>query len=139
MNYSIMCYRYQILPNIEKTVIGNRKVSWFLGFSVSQCLGSLVAWFLGFGVSKFLSFIDSKNCNVFKRDWFHIAKIVFHIFIDIDLISKIFKILLDGSSGFVGARLFQKCQRLGFPNFEIYKNTLCLKMFQGSIIPKSQK
>ena len=32
---------------------------------------------------------------------------------DIDPISKLFKILLDGSSGCFGARLFQKCPKHG--------------------------
>ena len=34
---------------------------------------------------------------------------------DVDLISKILKILLDRPSEFSGARLFQKCQFVGFP------------------------
>ena len=67
---------------------------WFL---VSWCLGFLVSWFRSFLVSKFLGFKASK-----------IYKIICSCFLeDTDPISKIFKILLNGSSGLVGARLFQ--------------------------------
>ena len=48
---------------------------------------------------------------------------------DIDPISKIFKIILDRSSGFVGARLFPNCQTLGFPNIRRFTNTI----FSGSV------
>ena len=34
--------------------------------------------------------------------------------VDIDPIFQMFKILLDGSSGFFGDRLFEKCQHFGF-------------------------
>ena len=43
---------------------------------------------------------------------------------DIDPTAKIFKMLLDGSSSFVGARLFQNWHFVGSQNFEIYKNNL---------------
>ena len=41
---------------------------------------------------------------------------------EIDPISNIFNILLDGSSGLLGARLFENYQHLDFRNFEIYNN-----------------
>ena len=44
--------------------------------------------------------------------------------IDMKYISKIWEILLDGSSSFSGARLFEKCQHFGSPN-------MFLKMFKG--------
>ena len=54
--------------------------------------GFIVLWFYAFLVSWFQSF----------------TKFPFHAFlIDIDLITKIFKFLLDGYSSSVGARLFQ--------------------------------
>ena len=50
---------------------------------------------------------------------------------DLDLISKIFKMLFDGSSGFVGARLFEHCRNVGFPKNDICKNIWlkCSKKF----------
>ena len=83
-------------------------VSWFQRFLFSWFHSFLVSWLLGFEVSWFLGFKVSNICHFFP----------FHVFlIDIDLISKIFKISLDVSSGFFGARIFENCQRLGFPNF----------------------
>ena len=61
--------------------------------------GFLVAWFFGFLVSK----IEQFPIACFLED--------------IDLIFQIFVILLDGSSSFPGARLFQNCQSIGFPQF----------------------
>ena len=71
-------------------------VSWF---SVSWFLGFVVSWFLGSLVSKFQGF----------------TKFPFRVFDEIDLISKLFKILLQGSSGFPGALLFENRQAIGFP------------------------
>ena len=69
-------------------------------------------WFLGFLVSEFLGFLVSKiqpSFNVFKRYLVHITQFPFHVvfLIDIDLISKIFKILLNGTSGIPNACLFE--------------------------------
>ena len=54
--------------------------------------------------------------------WCHITKFSFHVFwVDIDLISKILKILLDGLDHFP-ARVFSKIDKsLEFPNFESYR------------------
>ena len=41
----------------------------------------------------------------------------FMFLIDIDLIAKIFKSLVDGSLGFCGVRLFENFQMLDFPTF----------------------
>ena len=69
------------------------KVSWFLSF-----------WFLGFW---FLGFLVSANLLCVQKICVTYYQIFISCFlIDIDLISKISKILLDGSVGFVGARLF---------------------------------
>ena len=57
---------------------------WFLGFTDTWFLGFKLSWFLGFGISK-------TNVHVM-------------FLIDIDLIFKIFKMLLNGSSGFFSAR-----------------------------------
>ena len=64
-------------------------VSWFLGFKVSWFIGLLISWFLvswfqSFLASKFQSFKDLQNSH-------------FVFSIDIAFISKVFKILLDGS------------------------------------------
>ena len=67
-------------------------------------------------VSKF-----QKSLNVFETDLVHITKIAISCFlIDIDLISKILKILLDGSSGYFGARLFELLENMDFRNIESY-------------------
>ena len=77
------------------------------GFLVSWLFGSLVFGFLVSWFEKTLMF--SKDiCDM-------LPNFNFMILIDIDPISKIFKIVLDGSSGLLGARLFQKCQFGGFP------------------------
>ena len=65
----------------------------FLGF---EFLGFLVSWPLGFKVSK--TYQIAISCFLE----------------DIDLISNIFKTLLDGSPGFVGARLVQHFQTFEF-------------------------
>ena len=71
----------------------------------------LVSWFLGF---RFLGFLVSKIHN-FKKTFVPYYQNVMSCFlIDIGLISKNFKILLDGSSGLFGACLFEKSQHVGF-------------------------
>ena len=71
-----------------------RKVSWFLGF-----LG------LGFLVAKNTT---KKNTPCFLED--------------IDLISRIFKISLDGSAGFPAPAFSDIVNFMGFQSFEIFKN-----------------
>ena len=72
---------------------------------------------------RFLGFKEA--FNVFKRYWYRNTSFsISCFFIDIELISKIFKIVLDGSPGFVGARLFEKCKILDFRKSEIYKNNI---------------
>ena len=67
---------------------------------------------------------------MFLNDCWSILQNVHFVFlIDIDLIFKIFKILMDGSSSFFGARPFQHCHKLGLPNNEIV-NTLFSKIFK---------
>ena len=96
--------------------------SWFVGFLVSWCFGFLVSRIFGFLASKFESFLVSK----FQR----FNEFPFHVFLDLDPVSNIFKGLLDGSAGLCGAHLFEDCQKYGVPQFEIYRNTTCL-IFQG--------
>ena len=91
-------------------------VSWFLGF---WCL---VFWFLGFLVSRFLGFLVSKIISflVSKFQRFNetiLPNFRFMFLIDVDLIPKIYKIVLGGSSSLFGARLFQNLQNVGFPTF----------------------
>ena len=71
-----------------------------------------------------------ENISMFPKDIWSILQ-NFHcmFFIDIDLISNIFKILWDGSSDCFGSRLFQEWQQLDFQDCEIYKNNMFLKCF----------
>ena len=78
-------------------------VSLFIGF-----FGSKLLVFVWFFVSWFLGFKDLTNFPVVFQE-------------EIDPISKIFKILLHGSSGFVGARLFQHRQSFEFPKLRFIK------------------
>ena len=76
-----------MIPLLENKICS---ISWLLGsrfpvFLVSKTLGVLVSNFLGFKIAKFQRFNDP----ILKK--FH-----FMFFIDIDLISKIIKNLLDG-------------------------------------------
>ena len=80
----------------------------FLGFLV---FGLFVSWFQSFLVPNCLSFEDLPH--------FH-----FMLLINIDPIFKIFKICVDGSSSFVGARLFQKLEH---QNSEVYKHNISKK------------
>ena len=57
-----------------------------------------------------------------KDIWYILLNFHFMFLIDIDLISKKFKILLDGSSGFCRHPPFRELSTMDFLNFEIYKN-----------------
>ena len=132
-------------PNEPVSVNLGFSVSWFLGFKDSWFLGFLVSWFLGFLVSWFLGvwflgfvffgflvswFMASwfLGFEVSKFQRFEIIQCFWRMLVpyyqismscflvDDDLISKLFKIVLDGSSGFVGACLFENCQHFGCPN-----------------------
>ena len=61
-------------------------------------------WFIGF-----------KNPYIFKNTCYMLANFDFVLLIDIDLISMILEISLNGSSSFFGACLFEHCQHFGFP------------------------
>ena len=80
--------------------------SKFLGFLFLKfhgpdfrLLGTKVVWFIGLKVSK----IYQISISCFQEG--------------IDLVSKISEILLDGSSGLFGARLFSSLQNCGFSTF----------------------
>ena len=80
-------------------------VLWFYSCKVVCVLGFLVFWFLGFLVSK--------------------KQIPISCFLKaIDPTSHIFDILFNGYSFCVGVGLFQNCQNVGFPPFEIYGNKI---------------
>ena len=89
----LRCWGFPYLKRFFGFLVFCSLVYWFVGFLVSWFLGFKVYWFLGFKTSKFQGFNDPILPNV-----------PFMFLIDIDLISK-FKILLDGSSRFIGARL----------------------------------
>ena len=76
---------------------GSRYIAGSWGFSTWKAYWFLGLWFLGSNFSKiYQSFI-----SCFLKDT--------------GPISKIFKILLGGSAGLFGARLFEKCQTFGVP------------------------
>ena len=67
------------------------------------------------------SFMFSKICVTYYQiptSWF---------LIDIDFISMILEILLDGPSSFFGARLFGNCQHFGLPIFVMYIDNIFQK------------
>ena len=88
---------------------------WFYDFMVLWLYSFVILWFYGFII---LYFIVLWFCG-FKFSWFQeVATFPSHAFLtNIGLIAKIFEILLNGSSGFVGARLFEHCQNFGLPTF----------------------
>ena len=89
-----------------------------LGKCVSGFLRVMVSWFLGFLVSKFLIVKDSKIPSCFRKILVPYYRISISFFlVDIGLISKIFKILLDGSSGLFVARLLEICPNSAVPKF----------------------
>ena len=112
--------------------VGEFLVSWFIGFLVSWflsflVLGFLLCWFLGVLASCFLVYwiwVSWFVCSRLLLSWFP-SSIISSIgqmsiscsLTDIDLISKISKNWLDGSSGFVGARLLPNRQFVGFLKF----------------------
>ena len=90
---------------------GSRYVEGCPGFSylqIKKLLVLLVSWLLGFKIS-FMFLCFQKRFVT----WHQVSISCF--LMDIDLISKILKILLDGPSGFFGAHLFQTCHILGIP------------------------
>ena len=108
-------------------------VSWLLGFLVYWCLGVLVLWFCGFMVYGFMvlwfcffvilwfyGFIVLWFCDfmVFKNYKISIPCVQEGI----HPISKVSKILLDGSSGFAAPAFSQIDKHIGFPTFQNYKN-----------------
>ena len=82
----------------------HEKVEGVLGFLVSWSQEFLVfkaSWFQSFLFSWFRSFKDLSSIPCFLED--------------LDPTSKIFKNLLNGPAGFVGARLFFNFQNIEFP------------------------
>ena len=87
--------------------------------------GFLVSWFPGFKVSKFHGF---KNLQCFQKlfvIYFQIS--ISCLLVDIDLISQIFKHLLDGSAFFVGTSPFENCRTNGIRFFGSYEPRCLLK------------
>ena len=80
--------------------------------------------FLVFG----FGFLVSKNVLCFQNIFVTYYQMSISCFlIDMKYISKILEILLDGSSSFVGARLFEKCQNVGCQKFSDMKNNMFLR------------
>ena len=112
-------------------------VSWFL---VCFCL--LVSWFLTFFVlvSKFLGFrcfcffaskLLSSKVSKFQKTlvlYYHMSMSCF--LEDTGPISKVFKNLLDGSSGFPGARLFRFVRKSRNQNLKC-SHIIFFEMIQG--------
>ena len=86
--------------------VDNKTASWFQGLLASWFQRLLASWFQNLLVSKFQSFNDT----ILPK--FHCMFLM-----DIDPISKSSKISLDGSSGFIGARLFPNRQPFECPTF----------------------
>ena len=67
----------------------------------------------------FLWLLDFKDSTILECFWMTFGpyhQVCISCFLrDIDPISKIFNILLNGSSSFPGARFFHTCQQVGFP------------------------
>ena len=102
-------------------------------FSLEKCLGLLCRSVLLLLFACLFGFLVSKNYKIsipcFQED--------------LDPISKILRISLNGSSSFFGVRLFQKCQIMyfrSFESFEIYKINICKSISivgaQGSTNPE---
>ena len=112
----------------ETTRTLNFKVSIrFLGFLIFGFLFVLVSclfvsWFQRLLVSWFLGFINS--VMFLKNTWSVLPNCHFMFLIDIDLVSKISKFRLHGSSSFPGAHSFQNCQNIYFWNSEVYTNAI---------------
>ena len=87
------------------------EVVYFGGSLVSRLLGFKVSWFLDFAVAKCIDaeLKVSKIHLMFRRKTLvpYYQMSISCCLLDIGPISKILKNLLDGSTGFVGARLFQ--------------------------------
>ena len=102
-------------------------VSWFLGFRFLGFLlfGLLVSWLLVPWFGCFLVSKCQKAFNCFLKILVPYYQTHISCFWeDIDLISKNFKIVLDGSSGFFGARLFGNCTKSWFSIFKVYKTNM---------------
>ena len=72
----------------------------------------LLSWFLVFNVSKFQGFKKTLMC--LEDIGSMLPNLYFMFLVDIDLQSKIFKILLNGSAGFLGGRHLENSRSLGF-------------------------
>ena len=101
------------------------KDSWFQRFLVSWFRRFLVPWFQGFLVSWFQRFFSrfqrSNKSGMFLNNiWFILPNFHSTFFIDIDLVSKMLKMLLDISSGF-SAHVFSEILSMNFQSFESYK------------------
>ena len=100
-------------------------VLWFYGFMVLWFYGCVVLWFQGFMVLWFYAFMVLWFCS-FMFLWFYEFVVLWLLGFEslpisiscfqeiIDPISKIFKILVNGSPGFFGARL-SKLAKHAFP------------------------
>ena len=110
-----VCFRlldlkdYWLLDFLVSKIVGFL-VPWFLGFLV------LASWFLGFLVSCFIGF-DFLGLVVSNFLGFKVKDLPHSHFTFSGKCwpgSRIFVIVLDGSSGLFGARLFGNCQHFGF-------------------------
>ena len=111
--------------------------AWFLGFLVLWFLTFLVSWFLGFKVFWFQSFLVSKflGFKVSLIPYYHNS--ISRFLEDIDPESKMFKNLLDRSSGFFGS-VYSNISKwsiskvLRFPIMFFFRFEYCLGFFKVS-------
>ena len=112
---TMLCWGVLEIPLLEK-------VYWFLGFLVPKIIGFLFQRFLGFLVSNFQSFKDSMS------PYYPLS--ISCVLEDLDLTSKSFKTVSDGSSGLFGAHRFEQCQKDEISNIGIFKQHIFRKWFR---------
>ena len=107
----------------------NMLVSWFLGFTFRS---SKASKFQSFKVSVFQNFKDAKTqIMFFDRYWSHITKFPPHVFWMILIpYPRVSTNILNGSSGFTGARHFYFCWKCQlFRNLKFHSIIFSQKWF----------
>ena len=112
-------------------------VSWFVGFVVSWVLGCKVDWLIRFTESEFRSFkIHLMHCLMIL---FLCYQQTMSCFLEgIDPIFKMFKKFQDGSSWFVGVRLFHNVQNIGLFDMSIFPRDFYLISLRSPGVSKDK-
>ena len=118
-----VCWGVLRIPLLEN----KKKVSCVLGFWFLRFTDS---WFLGFRVSWLLGFKNSKKLwGLYKLFGQYYQISISCSLIDIDILPKLFNTLLDGSTAFCGAHLFEHDQHFGFPKMRFTNHFKWLGIF----------